>query len=166
VIVLGAERSNGRFAAVDSRELFRSARTNGAWYRAELAIGLRGLGLEINSGTGRDGRYFEIAGVPEKLSERWSMRGVEIERAAQTFRTRYGRDPRAGELGSITVGTRGTKANLGAVDVDRAWRAVGEEYGFSRDQAKSLYSEREQGPPHARTSPACCSRTPPSTARW
>ncbi len=37
VVVLGAERMNGRFAAVDSRELFRSARANGAWYRAELA---------------------------------------------------------------------------------------------------------------------------------
>jgi conjugative relaxase-like TrwC/TraI family protein len=144
VIVLGAERNNGRFAAVDSRELFRSARANGAWYRAELANGLRELGLEINSGTGRDGRYFEIAGVPEKLSERWSMRGVEIERAARAFRTRYGRDPRAGELGSITVGTRGTKANLGAIDVDHAWRAVGEEYNFAREQAQSLYAERER----------------------
>ncbi len=38
VVVLGAERMNGRFAAVDSRELFRSARANGAWYRAELAL--------------------------------------------------------------------------------------------------------------------------------
>jgi conjugative relaxase-like TrwC/TraI family protein len=145
VIVLGAERGNGRFAAVDSRELFRSARANGAWYRAELANGLRELGLEIRGGTGRDGRYFEIAGVPEKLSERWSMRGVEIERAARAFRTRYGRDPRAGELGSITVGTRGTKSNVSAVDVDHAWRIVGEEYGFSREQAQSLYSERGRG---------------------
>ena len=30
VVVLGAERSNGRFAAVDSRELFRAARANGS----------------------------------------------------------------------------------------------------------------------------------------
>jgi conjugative relaxase-like TrwC/TraI family protein len=109
VVVLGAERRDGRYVAVDSRELFRAARANGAWYRAELAAGLQELGLEIRTGTGRNGRYFEAAGVPEQLSERWSMRGVEIERAARAFRTRYGRDPRAGELGSITVGTRGTK---------------------------------------------------------
>jgi len=70
VVVLGAERKNGRFAAVDSRELFRSARANGAWYRAELAQGLQQLGLEIQSRTGRDERYFEVAEVPEKLSER------------------------------------------------------------------------------------------------
>lgn len=146
VIVLGAERADGRFAAVDSRELFRAARTNGAWYRAELAEGLHGLGLQIESATGRDGRYFEIAGVPEKLSERWSMRGAEIERAARAFRTRYGRDPRAGELGSLTVATRGTKAQLKVGEVDRAWKAVGEEHGLSRERAQHLYTNREREP--------------------
>ncbi|HEX4438414.1 MAG TPA: MobF family relaxase [Solirubrobacteraceae bacterium] len=145
VVVLGAERTNGRFAAVDSRELFRAARANGAWYRAELAHGLQELGLEIRGRTGRDGRYFEVAGVPEKLSERWSMRGAEIERAARAFRTRYGRDPQAGELGSITRSTRGTKASAATVDVEAAWRAVGEEFGLTRDRAQSLYSF-EQAP--------------------
>jgi conjugative relaxase-like TrwC/TraI family protein len=146
VVVLGAERSDGRFAAVDSRELFRAARANGAWYRAELAEGLHGLGLHIEGATGRDGRYFEIVGVPEKLSERWSMRGVEIERAARTFRTRYGRDPRAGELGSLTLATRGTKAQLKAGEVDRAWKAVGEEHSLSRERAQRLYANREREP--------------------
>ncbi len=140
VVVLGAERMNGRFAAGDSRELFRAARANGAWYRAELAHGLQELGLEIRTRTGRDGRYFEVAGVPEKLSERWSMRGAEIERAARAFRTRYGRDPQAGELGSITRGTRGTKTSAPSVNVEQAWRAVGEEFGLTRDRAQSLYS--------------------------
>jgi len=144
VVVLGAERVNGRFAAVDSRELFRSARANGAWYRAELAAGLQELGLEVRGRTGKDGRYFEVAGVPEALSERWSMRGTEIERAARAFRTRYGREPRAGELSSITVGTRGTKTTAAPVDVDASWRAVGDEYGLTRAGAQSLYSlERE-----------------------
>jgi conjugative relaxase-like TrwC/TraI family protein len=144
VVVLGAERRDGRYVAVDSRELFRAARANGAWYRAELAAGLQELGLEVRDSTGRNGRYFEVAGVPEQLSERWSMRGVEIERAARAFRTRYGRDPRAGELGSITVGTRGTKGNATAVDVERAWRAVGEEHGLSRERAQGLYTAHER----------------------
>jgi conjugative relaxase-like TrwC/TraI family protein len=146
VVVLGAERRDGRYVAVDSRELFRAARANGAWYRAELADGLQEFGLEVRSGTGRDGRYFEVVGVPDRLSERWSMRGVEIERAAQAFRMRYGRDPRAGELGSITVGTRGTKGHATAVDVERAWRAVGEEHGLSREHAQSLYSGQRREP--------------------
>jgi conjugative relaxase-like TrwC/TraI family protein len=99
LLVLGAERKDGRFAAVESRELFRSARANGAWYRSELANGLQRLGLEVQGRTGRDGRYFELLGIPPALSERWSARAADIEQAARTFRTRYGREPRAGELG-------------------------------------------------------------------
>jgi conjugative relaxase-like TrwC/TraI family protein len=140
VVVLGVERTDGRFAAVDSRELFRSARGNGAWYRAELTYGLQELGLEVRGRTGRGGRYFELAGVPEGLTERWSARTAEIEKAARAFRTRYGRDPRGGELGSITVSTRGTKTVAASVDVDGAWRAVGEEYGLSRERVQSLFS--------------------------
>ena len=144
VVVLGAERMDGRFAAVDSRELFRAARANGAWYRAELAYNLEGLGLQIEGGTGRDGRYFEVRGVPESLSERWSARSADIERAAREFRERYGRDPRAGELGSITQATRGTKTRAETVNVDAAWRAVGGEHGLSRERAESLYTEPER----------------------
>jgi conjugative relaxase-like TrwC/TraI family protein len=47
VVILTAQRQDGRFAAVDSRELFRSRRANGAWYRAELAHELRQLGHAV-----------------------------------------------------------------------------------------------------------------------
>jgi conjugative relaxase-like TrwC/TraI family protein len=142
LVVLGAQRSDGRYAAVDSRELFRSARVNGAWYRAELAHHLSALGLEVAGRTGRDGRYFELPGVPAELTERWSARGADVELAARAFRTRYGRDPRAGELGSLTVATRGTKAAASTVEIDGAWRAVGAEHGLDRASIADLYVER------------------------
>lgn len=140
VVVLGAQRADGRFVAVDSRELFRSARANGAWYRAELSYHLGELGLEVRGRTGRDGRYFELAGVPAALAERWSARSADIERAARAFRTRYGRDPRAGELGALTTRTRGTKSTSARVSVDGSWRAVGEEYGLTRERARGLFA--------------------------
>jgi conjugative relaxase-like TrwC/TraI family protein len=140
VVVLGAQRLEGRFAAVDSRELFRSARANGAWYRAELASELGRLGVEVKGRTGRDGRYFEVPGVPKELSERWSARARDIQAAAARFRDRYGRDPRAGELGALTVASRGTKTTAAAVNVDAAWRAVGEEYGLTREAAQNLFT--------------------------
>lgn len=142
LVVLGAQRRDGRFAAVDSRELFRSARVNGAWYRAELAHHLSALGLEVAGGTGRDRRYFELRGVPSQLTERWSARGAEVERAARAFRTRYGRDPRASELGSLTIATRGSKAATSTAEIDGAWRAVGEEHGLDRDTVAGLYVEQ------------------------
>jgi conjugative relaxase-like TrwC/TraI family protein len=144
VVILAAEREDRRFAAVDSRELFRSQRANGAWYRAELAHELRGLGLEIRRRTGRDGRFFELRGVPEELSKRWSRRREVIEKAACEFRDRYGRSPNRGELGSIAVATRGTKTVTSEVDVSTAWRAVGEEYGLSRERVERLFNDRSR----------------------
>jgi conjugative relaxase-like TrwC/TraI family protein len=142
VVILTAQRQDGRFAAVDSREVFRSQRANGAWYRAELAHELRQLGLEVRCRTGRDGRFFELHGVPEQLVKRWSRRSEVIERAAREFRDRYGRAPHAGELSSIAVATRGTKTVTAEVDVSTAWRAVGEEYGLTRNTAEQLFMDR------------------------
>jgi conjugative relaxase-like TrwC/TraI family protein len=142
VVVVAAQRWDGRFAAVDSRELFRSARVNGAWYRAELAYSLGELGLDVRGRSGKDARYFEVTGVPGDLAKRWSARTDDIERAARAFRDRYGRAPRAGELGGLTVATRGTKTALHQVDVDQAWRAVGEEYGLTQTRANALFAEQ------------------------
>jgi conjugative relaxase-like TrwC/TraI family protein len=139
VVVLAAQRDDGRFAAVDSRELFRSQRVNGAWYRAELAHDLRCLGLALERRTGREGRFFEVAGIPDQLVKRWSRRTEVIERVAREFRDRYGRAPRAGELAGMSVATRGTKTVTADVDVSAAWRAVGEEHGLERGRAEGLF---------------------------
>jgi conjugative relaxase-like TrwC/TraI family protein len=143
VVVLAAQRDEGRFAAVDSRELFRSQRVNGAWYRAELAQELRGLGVQLERRTGREGRFFEVAGIPDPLVKRWSRRTEVIERAAREFRDRYGRAPRAGELAGMSVATRGTKTVTAEVDVSAAWRAVGEEHGLERRRAEALFESRQ-----------------------
>jgi conjugative relaxase-like TrwC/TraI family protein len=52
VAVIAAERKDGQVAAVESKQLFRAARENGAWYRAELAENLKRLGLPIERRTG------------------------------------------------------------------------------------------------------------------
>jgi len=145
LVVLAAKRADGRLVAVDSRELFRSARVNGAWYRAELAARLVELGVEVHGRTGRDRRYFEVAGIPDALSGRWSARSDDIARAARVFRQRYGRDPRgAGELGALATRTRGSKAMTSAVEVDGVWRAVGEEYGLPAGRVEGLFGDRER----------------------
>jgi conjugative relaxase-like TrwC/TraI family protein len=139
LLVFAAERTDGKLAAVESRRLYRSARESGAWYRAELAANLRQLGLSLERRTGRGGRYFEVAGVPEKLASRWSTRSEDVNRAARAFRQRYGREPRAGELGSLTTATRGSKSAADPIDVNEAWRAVGEEHGLGAEHAEALF---------------------------
>jgi conjugative relaxase-like TrwC/TraI family protein len=142
LVLFAAERLDGKLAAIESRRLYRSARESGAWYRAELAATLLELGLPIDRRTGRNGRYFEIRGVPKGLASGWSSRSEDVDRAARLFRQRYGREPRAGELGSLTIATRGSKSAADRIDVNEAWRAVGEEHGLSAERTEQLFEER------------------------
>jgi TrwC relaxase len=100
--------------------------------------------LQIERGTGKDGRYFEVKGVPRGLAERWSTRTTQIEKAAREFKAQYGCDPKAGELGSLTTSTRGTKTALAPTSVDAAWKAVAGEHGLTRDHAHALLNDSAQ----------------------
>jgi conjugative relaxase-like TrwC/TraI family protein len=142
LVLFAAERFDGRLAAIESRRLYRSAREHGAWFRAVFAAELSQMGLPIERRTGRAGRYFEIKGVPEQLGSHWSSRSEDVDRAARIFRQRYGREPRAEELGSLTIATRGDKSAADPIDVNKAWRAVGEEYGLNAERAGALFDER------------------------
>lgn len=78
------------------------------------------LGLRIERRTGKSERYFAIEGVSKDLSEHWSKRGEDVQKAAQVFRQRYGREPGPGELDSLTLSTRGSKSTLARIDVNAA----------------------------------------------
>ncbi|HEX5308069.1 MAG TPA: MobF family relaxase [Solirubrobacteraceae bacterium] len=144
VVILAAERHDGRFAAVDSRQLFLSARENGAWYRAELAHNLQREGLQVERGTGKDSRYFELTGVPASLAEHWSSRSQQIQRAARDFKDRYGRDPKAGELKDLTTSTRGEKATLPGAQIDANWKTLAAEHGLTPDAARDLFAGQDR----------------------
>ena len=69
-------------------------------------------------------------------------RSEDVDRAARIFRQRYGREPRAGELGSLTTSTRGSKSAADRLDVNEVWRAVGEEHGLSAERSEALFEQR------------------------
>jgi conjugative relaxase-like TrwC/TraI family protein len=103
VVITGAVREDDRIVAVASRPIFRNARELGAFYRSALADELVRDGYAIEQGTGKDGRYFEIAGVPRELCEAFSgpgrmttlaVRAQEqaIERRARQLAQPAGRD--------------------------------------------------------------------------
>jgi conjugative relaxase-like TrwC/TraI family protein len=81
VVITSAVRDDERIVAVASRPIFRAAREMGAFYRSALAHELSERGYAINSGTGKEGRYFEIAGVPDGLIEAFSARSREVAAA-------------------------------------------------------------------------------------
>jgi conjugative relaxase-like TrwC/TraI family protein len=144
VVITGAVREDDRIVAVASRPIFRSARELGAFYRSALAEELVREGYAIEQGTGKDGRYFEIAGVPRELCEAFSGRSREVARAAERFRARYGRAPERGELRSLALENRRAKELTTRSDLQRAWRETGRGHGFGPDKAVRLIGASER----------------------
>jgi conjugative relaxase-like TrwC/TraI family protein len=130
VVVTSAIREDGQVVAVASRPIFRAAREVGAFYRSALASELQQHGFEVGAGTGKDGRYFEVAGVPEALRDAFSKRSREVARAAEQFRARYGRTPERGELRSLAIKTRASKTPATRGDLERAWRQTAAPFAF------------------------------------
>lgn len=144
VVISGAIRQDERIVAVASRPIFRSARELGAFYRSALAEELAGEGYEIERGTGKDGRYFEIAGVPRGLIEEFSGRSREVARAAERFRARYGRAPERGELRSLALENRRAKELTTRADLQRVWSETGRRHDFGPDEAVRLIAAPER----------------------
>jgi conjugative relaxase-like TrwC/TraI family protein len=149
VVVTSAVRSDGRIVAIASRPVFRAAREVGACYRSALANELSRRGYAIDSGTGRQGRYFEIAGVPPRLSDAFSARSREVARAAERFRAKWGREPERGELRRLKLENRKAKVLVTRSDLQRAWRETATRFGFTGDaltaQLRDAAGSRREG---------------------
>jgi conjugative relaxase-like TrwC/TraI family protein len=134
VVVTSAVRDDGRIVAVASRPIFRSAREVGAFYRSALAHELAQRGYEIDTGTGKEGRYFEVAGVPQGLIEAFSARSREVAAAAERFRAKWGRAPERGELRRLKLENRKAKLPVTRADLQRVWDEKAARHSFPREQ--------------------------------
>jgi conjugative relaxase-like TrwC/TraI family protein len=147
VVITGAIRDDERIVAVASRPVFRGIREVGAFYRSALAQELTGEGYPIEQGTGNDGKYFEIAGVPAGLRDAFSNRHREIARAAERFRAKHGRAPERGEIRDIALENRRAKDLTTRGDLQRVWKRTGERHGFGADEAVHLVGAVSPAPP-------------------
>ncbi|MHB8533364.1 MAG: MobF family relaxase [Solirubrobacteraceae bacterium] len=145
VVVTGVVRQDGQFAAVASRPLFRAARELGAFYRGALADELQEQGYEITAGTGRDGRYFEVAGISEDLRDALSGRSREVWLAAERFRARYGRAPERDELRNVKLENRKAKTPQSRPELEATWEGRAAEQRVDRAHVQSLQSSEQRG---------------------
>ena len=141
VVVTSAVRDDGRIVAVASRPVFRSAREVGAFYRSALAHQLSERGYAIEAGTGKQGRYFEIAGVPQGLLEAFSARSREVAGAAERFRAKWGRAPERGELRRLKLENRKAKVLVTRADLHAVWNETADGFGFVGDEPARLLGE-------------------------
>jgi conjugative relaxase-like TrwC/TraI family protein len=144
VVITSAVRDDERIVAVASRPIFRAAREIGAFYRSALAHELSERGYAINSGTGKEGRYFEIAGVPQGLIEAFSARSREVAAAAERFRAKWGRAPERGELRRLKLENRRAKLPVMRADLQRVWDEKAARQGYSRERRDQPHGERSR----------------------
>lgn len=168
VLHAAVREGDGKVVAIESRAWLVHQRELGAAYRAQLAAGLERLGFGIQAGTGRGGRYFELAGVPQGLLEAWSGRHRQVreqidrrlsERVsalrAQVDSGGPGADAAAGRLvalersgqllpaeqRAVAMSTRVAKGEgqlETAGDLDRAWWQAAREHGFDARSVEAL----------------------------
>jgi hypothetical protein len=158
VLLHAAVRQDGKVVAIDSRAWLLHRREIGAAYRTELAGGLERLGFEIERGTGRGGRYFEVSGVPRTLIDRWSSRHHQVREAiehrirnkttelteriagggsdAEAARSQLAALRQSGQLAAgedryMSYTTRSAKVKT-TVELDRDWASAAAEHGFDR----------------------------------
>jgi len=127
-----------QWGAIDSRELYRIAAEAGAVYRAELSNKLQQLAYSVE----RQGRYFEVAGVPEKIRNAFSTRTHDIENARREFIHKYGRAPTDAEAKALTVRTRAAKSPEPANPFP-AWRQRAQSLEFDAESVPHLGAQRE-----------------------
>jgi conjugative relaxase-like TrwC/TraI family protein len=145
VVMTGVVRQDGQFAAVASRPLFRAARELGAFYRGALAEELQQQGYEVVAGTGRDGRYFEVAGISQDVREALSGRSREVWLAAERFRARYGRAPEREELRNVKLENRKAKTPQSRPELQATWDERAASQHVDRAQVESLRSAEPGG---------------------
>ena len=138
VVITNAIREDGKIVAVASRPIFRSAREVGAYYRSALAHQLQQRGYAIERGTGKHGRYFEIAGVPRGLLDAFSARSREVARAAERFRAKWGRAPERGELRALKLENRKAKVLVTRADLQVVWNETAARFDFTGDKPTRL----------------------------
>lgn len=147
VLLHAAVRGDGKLVAIDSRSWLLHRRELGAAYRTELARELSGLGFAIERGTGRGGRYFEIAGVPQELLDRWSSRHHQVQEAIQQRQAaKHGARLTPAEERLAALGSRAAKQPVTVRDLDRDWQQTAVEQGFAPGAVRGLRDSSRSAP--------------------
>jgi conjugative relaxase-like TrwC/TraI family protein len=130
LVMAAARRMDGTWGQLHSRPLYEHKMAAGALYRLEFARGLRHLGLDLRS----ERSWFEIEGVPPKVSESFSKRRAEIEEKLSELGV-------AGAAASeqAALSTRHVKQHAARAELFERWRREGVSLGFGPAEAAKLF---------------------------
>ena len=151
VVITGAIREDDRLVAVASRPIFRAARELDASTAPRSRKELVREGYTIERNTGKDGRYFEIAGVPRSLLRGFlrayprgrQSRGAISRQTRSRSRTGRAARPRAREPPS--EGADDPRRPPASLERDRQTPSVRTRSGCETDRRARAHTGRADG---------------------
>lgn len=134
VIMNMTRDASGNWRSLEPRALYQLQKAIGAVYRQELAIGVRGLGYEIQPG--KDS-LFEIKGVSPDVIRAFSERAAQVEaRLAERGQTRATASAEEKQIAALD--TRQAKKSVNRAELVKDWRANAGAAGFGRKDRQAL----------------------------
>jgi conjugative relaxase-like TrwC/TraI family protein len=139
VIMNATKGEDGAWRSLEPRALYQLQKQIGAIYRQELALKVRELGYEIE--TGKDS-IFEIRGVSAEVVAAFSTRSAQIEAALEERGT--SRDgASAAEKQMATLDTRQAKVAADHAGLVADWRETANGVGFGPEARLAMVREAE-----------------------
>ena len=139
VILNATKGEDGAWRSLEPRAIYQLQKQIGAIYRQELALKVRELGYEIE--TGKDS-MFEIKGVSTEVMAAFSTRSAEIE-AALGERGTSRDEASAAEKQMAALDTRQAKVAADSAALVADWRETASQAGFGADARLALVREAE-----------------------
>lgn len=139
-VILNMTRdADGNWRSLEPRALYQLQKSIGAIYRQELALGVRGLGYEIE--TGKES-MFEIKGVSPEVIRAFSERAAQVEaRLAERGQTRATASAEQKQI--ATLDTRDAKKSANRGELVEDWRATADTAGFGQRERQELVAHAE-----------------------
>ena len=140
LIVVGILDEAGKLKTPTGEGLYKHSamREAGAVGRAHLAEVLRRVGFEIEAGTGRDGRYFELVGVPRELCDWWSGRTRDVKAWVAEVEGLLNGELDNHERARGAVATRQSKSTVAPEVTLDAWGRAAARFGFGPAKVAEL----------------------------
>ncbi|RJF93318.1 MobF family relaxase [Sphingomonas cavernae] len=139
VIMNATQGEDGSWRSLEPRAIYQLQKQIGAIYRQELALKVRELGYEIE--TGKDS-MFEISGVSAEVISAFSTRSAEIE-AALGDRGTSREEASAAEKQVAALDTRQAKVAADQASLVANWRATADQAGFDASARFALVRDAQ-----------------------
>ena len=136
---------DGKYRAVANEKVFARELVT-AFYNNELAFELkeRGFGVTLKKYSTGNSRYACIEGIDEKITDQYSKRTDQIEKAVEKLSESYPNASREELRQMACLGTRQRKASVDKAVLNESWNSQLHEIGYTRDAlAASIDKARE-----------------------